>query len=32
MTGCCTSKKTPAPDDACPCGSGKKFKDCCGKK
>jgi uncharacterized protein YecA (UPF0149 family) len=20
------------PNDACPCGSGKKFKKCCGKK
>ena len=25
-------KKDPNPDDDCPCGSGKKFKDCCGKK
>ncbi|MFZ3166953.1 MAG: SEC-C metal-binding domain-containing protein [Candidatus Methanoperedens sp.] len=32
MASCCGSKKTPAPNDACPCGSGKKFKDCCGKK
>ena len=20
------------PNDACPCGSGKKYKQCCGKK
>ena len=25
-------KNDPNPDDDCPCGSGKKFKDCCGKK
>lgn len=32
-------EKTPSkkmneikPDDPCPCGSGKKYKDCCGKE
>ncbi|MBI4345200.1 MAG: SEC-C metal-binding domain-containing protein [Candidatus Hydrothermarchaeota archaeon] len=20
----------PKPDDPCPCGSGRKYKDCCG--
>jgi len=32
--GCCgTTKeeKKPKPNDKCPCGSGKKYKDCCGK-
>ncbi|MEM2088286.1 MAG: SEC-C metal-binding domain-containing protein [Thermoproteota archaeon] len=24
--------KKPKPDDPCTCGSGKKYKDCCGKK
>lgn len=23
--------KTPGRNDPCPCGSGKKFKNCCGK-
>ena len=23
--------KTPARNDPCPCGSGKKYKKCCGK-
>ena len=27
MAGCCTPKKTHAPDDASPYGSGKRFKD-----
>ena len=22
----------PNPNDKCPCGSGKMYKDCCGKK
>ncbi len=26
-----TSKKKPARNDPCPCGSGKKYKQCCGK-
>ncbi|MGQ9690752.1 MAG: SEC-C metal-binding domain-containing protein, partial [Thermoproteota archaeon] len=26
-----TAKKVK-PDDPCPCGSGEKYKDCCGKK
>ena len=26
-----TSKKKPARNDPCPCGSGKKYKNCCGK-
>jgi len=26
-----TSKKKPARNDPCPCGSGKKYKHCCGK-
>jgi uncharacterized protein YchJ len=21
----------PRPDDVCPCGHGKRYKDCCGK-
>ena len=25
-------EKTPGRNDPCPCGSGKKYKDCCGKK
>ena len=25
------AKKTPARNDPCPCGSGKKYKNCCGK-
>lgn len=24
--------KTPAPNDPCPCGSGLKYKNCCGKQ
>jgi len=24
-------KKKPKADDPCECGSGKKYKDCCGK-
>jgi uncharacterized protein YchJ len=24
-------RKNPRPDDVCPCGHGKRFKDCCGK-
>lgn len=34
MCGCCNvpAKTEPRPDDKCPCGSGKAFKDCCGKK
>ena len=24
-------KKTPGRNDPCPCGSGKKYKHCCGK-
>ncbi|MBI4284847.1 MAG: SEC-C domain-containing protein [Chloroflexi bacterium] len=24
-------KQAPKPDDPCPCGSGKPYKDCCGK-
>jgi len=24
-------KKKPSLIDPCPCGSGKKYKDCCGK-
>lgn len=27
-----TSKKTVGRNDPCPCGSGKKYKQCCGKK
>ncbi|MBE3584056.1 MAG: SEC-C domain-containing protein [Limnochordaceae bacterium] len=23
---------TPRPNDPCPCGSGKRYADCCGKK
>ncbi len=26
-----TSRKKPARNDPCPCGSGKKYKQCCGK-
>ena len=26
-----TQKKKPARNDPCPCGSGKKYKQCCGK-
>ncbi len=26
-----TSKKKPARNDPCPCGSGKKYKHCCGR-
>jgi uncharacterized protein YchJ len=29
--GCGGKKKTTKPDDPCPCGSGEKYKDCCGK-
>lgn len=25
-------EKTPGPNDPCPCGSGKKYKKCCGAK
>ena len=25
------SERTPRPNDPCPCGSGKKYKQCCGK-
>ena len=25
------ANKTPRPNDPCPCGSGKKYKKCCGK-
>ena len=25
------SQKTPGRNDPCPCGSGKKYKNCCGK-
>ena len=25
------AEKTPRPNDPCPCGSGKKYKKCCGK-
>ena len=25
------TKEAPKPDDPCPCGSGKAYKDCCGK-
>ena len=25
------SNKTPGRNDPCPCGSGKKYKNCCGK-
>ena len=25
------AKKTPGRNDPCPCGSGKKYKHCCGK-
>ena len=27
-----TSIKKVYPNDPCPCGSGKKFKKCCGRK
>ena len=26
-----SAKKTPGRNDPCPCGSGKKYKHCCGK-
>ncbi len=26
------SKKKIYPNDPCPCGSGKKYKKCCGRK
>ena len=26
-----TAKKTPGRNDPCPCGSGKKYKQCCGR-
>ncbi|MBR1457796.1 MAG: SEC-C domain-containing protein [Oscillospiraceae bacterium] len=26
------SEKTPSKNGLCPCGSGKKYKRCCGKK
>ncbi|MFQ5924460.1 MAG: SEC-C metal-binding domain-containing protein [Dehalococcoidia bacterium] len=26
----CMAKEAPKPDDPCPCGSGKQYKDCCG--
>ena len=25
------NKKSPSRNDPCPCGSGKKYKHCCGK-
>ena len=25
------AQKTPGRNDPCPCGSGKKYKNCCGK-
>jgi len=25
------AKKEPGRNDPCPCGSGKKYKKCCGK-
>ncbi|MGO8735405.1 MAG: SEC-C metal-binding domain-containing protein [Terriglobia bacterium] len=28
--GSCFSAPKLGPDDYCPCGSGKKFKKCCG--
>ena len=26
------AKKAPGRNDPCPCGSGKKYKNCCGKR
>ncbi|MBE3577740.1 MAG: SEC-C domain-containing protein [Limnochordales bacterium] len=26
------TKNRPRPNDPCPCGSGKRYGDCCGKK
>ncbi|MGE5482334.1 MAG: SEC-C metal-binding domain-containing protein [Bacteroidota bacterium] len=26
------TKDRPRPNDPCPCGSGKRYADCCGKK
>ncbi|MBI4268089.1 MAG: SEC-C domain-containing protein [Chloroflexi bacterium] len=26
-----TLKAAPKPNDPCPCGRGKPYKDCCGK-
>lgn len=31
LPGSQTGDETPAPNDPCPCGSGKKYKQCCGK-
>jgi len=28
----CKKKNEIKLDDPCPCGSGKKYKDCCGKE
>ncbi|MBR0400159.1 MAG: SEC-C domain-containing protein [Mogibacterium sp.] len=30
-TGKRADKKKPGRNDPCPCGSGKKYKHCCGK-
>ncbi|MCK5593064.1 SEC-C domain-containing protein [Candidatus Bathyarchaeota archaeon] len=29
--GCGGTKKAAQPEDPCTCGSGKKYKECCGK-
>ncbi|UCE29400.1 MAG: SEC-C domain-containing protein [Candidatus Bathyarchaeota archaeon] len=29
--GCGGTKETQQSDDPCKCGSGKKYKECCGK-
>lgn len=32
MPGILPKRKKPYPNDPCPCGSGKKYKKCCGNK
>ncbi|MCZ2856207.1 MAG: SEC-C metal-binding domain-containing protein [Candidatus Bathyarchaeota archaeon] len=31
MTSCKSEAKKPKAADPCPCGSGAKYEDCCGK-
>lgn len=32
VNGVFYKNETPGRNDKCPCGSGKKYKNCCGKK
>ncbi|MGD8506531.1 MAG: SEC-C metal-binding domain-containing protein [Candidatus Bathyarchaeota archaeon] len=31
MTSCKSKDEKTKPNDPCPCGSGVKYEDCCGK-